>query len=339
MLGETINIMTLGGLALAVGILVDDATVTIENIERHLSAGEKLHDGILNGASQIAVPAFVSSLCICIVFVPMFLLSGVAKYLFVPLAESVVFAVMASYVLSRTLVPTLAMYLLKDEHDNEGMRSPWRCEDPSETGNQQPGEPCRAMPAQGAPGRHQPEGLRDRPRPAPDGSRRRPQEEWHAIMEIRSSPRGPGRKRRSRKLGFLGRLAGEVRGRLRAHPRGLLRQAARSRAGRPAGFSRSFSSPSASAAWCWCRSWPRTSSPPSTQGQFKLHFRAKTGTRIEETAKLCRSDRAGDPAGHSRPSDLDGILDNIGLPYSGINTSYSNSGVIGSADGDVLRCS
>ena len=117
-LGETINLMTLGGLALAVGILVDDATVTIENIERHLSSGEKLHDGILNGASQIAVPAFVSSLCICIVFVPMFLLSGVARYLFVPLAESVVFAVMASYILSRTLVPTLAMYLLKGTHDD-----------------------------------------------------------------------------------------------------------------------------------------------------------------------------------------------------------------------------
>jgi multidrug efflux pump subunit AcrB len=115
-LGETINIMTLGGLALAVGILVDDATVTIENIDNHLSQGKDLRQGILDGASQIAVPAFVSSLCICIVFVPMFLLSGVAKFLFVPLAESVVFAVMSSYVLSRTLVPTLAMYLLKDEH-------------------------------------------------------------------------------------------------------------------------------------------------------------------------------------------------------------------------------
>ena len=110
--------MTLGGLALAVGILVDDATVTIENIDNHLSKGEKLHDGILNGASQIAVPALVSSLCICIVFVPMFQLSGVARYLFIPLAEAVCFAVMASYVLSRTLVPTLAMYLLKG-HDGK----------------------------------------------------------------------------------------------------------------------------------------------------------------------------------------------------------------------------
>jgi multidrug efflux pump subunit AcrB len=112
-LGETINIMTLGGLALAVGILVDDATVTIENIERVLREGGSLYDGILKGAAQIAVPALVSTLCICIVFLPMFLLDGVARYLFVPLAEAVVFAMLASYVLSRTLVPTLAMYLLK----------------------------------------------------------------------------------------------------------------------------------------------------------------------------------------------------------------------------------
>src|ERR1700738_5138484 len=113
LLGETINIMTLGGLALAVGILVDDATVTIENIERVLRQGRSLHDGILEGAAQIAVPALVSTLCICIVFLPMFLLDGVARYLFVPLAEAVVFAMLASYVPPRTLVPTLAMYLLK----------------------------------------------------------------------------------------------------------------------------------------------------------------------------------------------------------------------------------
>ena len=117
LIGETINIMTLGGLALAVGILVDDATVTIENIERFLEEGHELHDGIFQGAAQIAVPAFVSTLCICIVFLPMFLLQGVARYLFVPLAEAVVFAMLASYFLSRTLVPTMAMYLLtaKDE--------------------------------------------------------------------------------------------------------------------------------------------------------------------------------------------------------------------------------
>jgi multidrug efflux pump subunit AcrB len=124
-LGQTINIMTLGGLALAVGILVDDATVTIENIERYLEGGDNLNSAILNGAAQIAVPALVSTLCICIVFVPMFLLNGVARYLFVPLAEAVVFAMLASYVLSRTLVPTMAMYLLKaKQHDREHSRNP-----------------------------------------------------------------------------------------------------------------------------------------------------------------------------------------------------------------------
>src|SRR5712692_2617397 len=114
-LGQTINIMTLGGLALAVGILVDDATVTIENIERQFSSGKELVQAILDGAEQIAVPALVSTLSISIVFVPMFFLTGVARYLFVPLAEAVVFALLASYFLSRTLVPTLVMYLMKKE--------------------------------------------------------------------------------------------------------------------------------------------------------------------------------------------------------------------------------
>src|SRR5271169_2573002 len=123
-LGETINIMTLGGLALAVGILVDDATVEIENINRNLAMGKETVQAILDGAQQIAVPAFVSTLCICIVFIPMFFLSGVAKYLFVPLAEAVSFAMLASYMWSRTIVPTLAMYLLSsdDEHDPEKHR-------------------------------------------------------------------------------------------------------------------------------------------------------------------------------------------------------------------------
>ena len=120
LIGETINLMTLGGLALAVGILVDDATVTIENVERHMSLGEKLEDAILKGAGEIALPAFVSTLCICIVFVPMFLLSGVARYLFVPLAEAVMFAVAASYLLSRTLVPTLIMWFERNHHKSRG---------------------------------------------------------------------------------------------------------------------------------------------------------------------------------------------------------------------------
>jgi multidrug efflux pump subunit AcrB len=124
-LGETINIMTLGGLALAVGVLVDDATVAIENINSHLEAGKDLEPAILDGAQQIAIPAFVSTICICIVFVPMFFLSGVARYLFVPMAEAVVFAMLASYVLSRTLVPTMAKYLLKPHASAEAAR--FRC--------------------------------------------------------------------------------------------------------------------------------------------------------------------------------------------------------------------
>src|SRR6202522_782137 len=125
LLGQTINIMTLGGLALAVGILVDDATVTIENIERYFEEGHPQREAILDGAAQIAIPALVSTLCICIVFLPMFFLAGVSKFLFVPLAEAVVFAMLASYILSRTLVPTLAMYLLKaKQHDRASSRNP-----------------------------------------------------------------------------------------------------------------------------------------------------------------------------------------------------------------------
>src|SRR5262249_17712817 len=118
-IGQTINIMTLGGLALAVGILVDDATVEIENIERNLAMGKEMRQAILDGAQQIAVPAFVSTLSICIVFVPMFFLSGVAKFLFVPLAEAVSFAMLASYLLSRTLIPTLVMYIMRGHEHRE----------------------------------------------------------------------------------------------------------------------------------------------------------------------------------------------------------------------------
>src|SRR6202012_5268661 len=118
--GQTLNIMTLGGLALAVGILVDDATVTIENINWHLEQGKDVRTSILDGAHQIVTPAFVSLLCICIVFVPMFMLKGIAGFLFVPMAEAVVFAMIASFVLSRTLVPTMAMYLLKPHAGGHG---------------------------------------------------------------------------------------------------------------------------------------------------------------------------------------------------------------------------
>ena len=123
MLGETLNLMTLGGLALSVGILVDQAIVTIENIERHLHMGTELNEAILVGAGEIGVPAFVSTLCICIVFVPMFFLSGVARFLFVPMAEAVVFAMVASYILSRTLVPTLVMLLMRGAHAGAAARA------------------------------------------------------------------------------------------------------------------------------------------------------------------------------------------------------------------------
>ena len=127
-LGQTINLMTLGGLALAVGILVDDATVEIENVHRQMGMGKPLQQAILDGAQEIALPAFVSTLCICIVFVPMFFLTGVGRYLFVPLAEAVVFAMLASYVLSRTLIPTLVMYFYRNfsyyEHHTQGHGEP-----------------------------------------------------------------------------------------------------------------------------------------------------------------------------------------------------------------------
>ncbi len=119
-LGETLNVMTLGGMALAVGILVDDATVEIENIHRNLHQRKRLVKAILDGAQQIAVPAFVSTLCICIVFVPVVFISGAAKYLFTPLAMSVVFSMMTSYLLSRTLVPTMVHYLLASEVEMYG---------------------------------------------------------------------------------------------------------------------------------------------------------------------------------------------------------------------------
>ncbi|MES1258918.1 MAG: efflux RND transporter permease subunit, partial [Acidobacteriota bacterium] len=255
-LGETINIMTLGGLALAVGILVDDATVTIENIERYLEEGHALNDAIFEGAAQISVPALVSTICICIVFLPMFFLSGVARYLFVPLAEAVVFAMLASYLFSRTLVPTLAMYLLRaKQHGAPKSRNPF-------------------------------------------------------AMFQRASERGFERLRIAYQL-LLTTLV----------------------------YRRFFFVPAFLAA-CLCAfllvPWLGRDFFPSTDsGQFRLHVRAKAGTRIEETARVCdlveRSIRRQIPS-----QDLESILDNIGLPYSGINTAYSNSGVIGSEDADIL---
>jgi CzcA family heavy metal efflux pump len=255
-LGQTINIMTLGGLALAVGILVDDATVTIENIERHLEEGAELRDGILHGAAQIAVPALVSTLCICIVFVPMFFLQGVAKYLFVPLAEAVIFAMLASYVLSRTLVPTIAVYLLKAKAHHAGpTRNPFA----------------------------------------------RFQQGFESRFE-------------RLRAGYHNLLTAVVARRLVFIPGFLL-----------ASLSSFLLLP-----WLGQDFFPQTDN-----GEMILHIRAKTGTRIEETARLAdlieTSIRRKIPA-----AEMDNIADNIGLPYSTINTMYSTSGLIGAADADIM---
>ncbi|MBR8208879.1 MULTISPECIES: efflux RND transporter permease subunit [Burkholderia] len=257
-LGETINIMTLGGLALAVGILVDDATVTIENIERHLHLGTNLHDAILEGAGEIAVPALVSTLCICIVFVPMFFLTGVARFLFVPLAEAVVFAMLASYVLSRTLVPTLAMLLFRPQQANTGAdHSTSRFARIHHAFN------------------HAFERLRA----------------WYIVLLSILLVR-----RRFYALCFLGFCVLST---------GLVFM-----------LGRDFF-------------------PNADSGNLRLHVRAPTGYRIEETARLAdqveRVIRATVP-----PDELGAIVDNLGLPVSGINLSYSNAGTIGTLDGELL---
>ncbi len=254
-LHETINIMTLGGLALAVGILVDDATVTIENIERYLEEGRDLRDAILQGAAQIAVPALVSTLCICIVFLPMFFLNGVARYLFVPLAEAVVFAMLASYILSRTLVPTLAAYLLRVKHASSRSRNPLALS----------------------------------------------QRSFERTFErIRTSYRGILSTFVRRRAVFIPSFLGACLAIFLLTP------------------------------WLGQDFFPNTDS-----GRFILHVRARTGTRIEETARLCdlveASIRQTIPA-----REMDTILDNIGLPFSNINYIYNTSGLIGAGDADII---
>ena len=260
-LGETINIMTLGGLALAVGILVDDATVEIENINRNIDQGKEIVQAILDGASQIAVPALVSTLAICIVFVPMFFLSGVARYLFVPLAEAVCFAMLASYLLSRTLVPTMAKYLLEARTE----------EDPNAP-VQASSNPFVRMQQQFE---HRFDALRDR---------------YHRLLE---------RCIHHRVIFAICFLAFCV---LSFALLPLLGQ---------------------------------DFFPAVDSGEFKLHMRAPTGTRIEETAALC--DRVEAVIRKQIPqSELVSLIDNIGLPYSSINLSYSNSAPIGTGDADIL---
>jgi CzcA family heavy metal efflux pump len=258
MIGETINIMTLGGLALAVGILVDDATVAIENINWHLEQGKEVEAAILDGAQQISVPALVSTLCICIVFVPMFLLTGVSRFLFVPLAEAVVFAMLASYLLSRTLVPTLSKYWLH-KHVPERM---------------------------GAAGRNLYERFQH---------------------------------------GFERRFTA-----LRAGYHELLGSALH----HSLAFTMVFMAIGATAFLLlpWLG---RDFFPSVDAGQVRLHLRAPSGTRIEQTAILC--DSVEDEIRRTIPaSDLESLIDNIGVPYSGINLSYSTSAPVGPGDADIM---
>jgi multidrug efflux pump subunit AcrB len=259
-LGETINIMTLGGLALAVGILVDDATVEIENINRNLEEGKAIEQAILDGAAQIAVPALVATISICIVFVPMFFLSGVARYLFVPLAEAVCFAMLASYILSRTVVPTMAKYLLQ-EHDDEAVERKQASRNPLirfQLGFERYFEKFRGG--------------------------------YYRILEL-----------------------------CLAHSAVFLI------------LFIVFAVVSAAVLYPYLG---QDFFPSVDSGQFKIHVRARTGTRIEDVAALC--DQIDNTIRETIPQkEIVTIIDNIGLPYSGLNTSYSNSAAIGSGDADI----
>lgn len=264
-LGETINLMTLGGLALAVGVLVDDATVTIENIHHQMEMGKGLEQSILDGAHEIALPALVSTFCICIVFVPMFFLTGVGRYLFVPLAEAVVFAMLASYVLSRTLVPTLVMWFYRNVEQ--------RRHGEAETQ---------------APGRHQ-------------NAFSRIQERFErGFTKFRDGYRAALETLLAYRLAFGGLFLALFLG-----------------------------------SWFIAPFLGQDFFPNVDAGQFRLHFRARSGTRIEESARLADRIEAVIRREVTK-EDLGGILDNIGIPNSGISLSYSNSGLIGAGDGDIL---
>jgi multidrug efflux pump subunit AcrB len=265
-MGETINLMTLGGLALAVGILVDDATVEIENVHRQMALGKPTVQAILDGAQEIALPAFVGTLSICIVFVPMFFLSGAARYLFVPLAEAVVFAMLASYILSRTLVPTLVMWFYRHaayhghlEGDQSSIKTAWL-------------RPFVAM-----------------------------------------------------QLGFEREFA-----RFKEGYRNMLGMVLHRRTAFAALF----------LGFCACSAalLPELGQdffPDVDAGQFRLHLRARSGTRIEETARLADQVEA-EIRKEIPPAEINGILDNIGIPSGGIPLTYIDSGLIGTGDADIL---
>ena len=270
LLGQTLNIMTLGGLSLAVGILVDDATVTIENINWHLEQGKRVETAIMDGAQQIVTPAFVSLLCICIVFVPMFFLPGVAGFLFVPMAEAVVFAMIASFILSRTLVPTLANYLLKS-HD----------------------------------GVHQRE-----------------------IMETHDAD--AGRKRSRNPFVQFQHGFEQIFEKIRFGYRDLLVLALENQRKFIVVFMAVIL-----VSFLLIPFLGRNFFPSVDSGQISLHIRAPLGTRIEETA--AEFDRIEQAIRQTIPPEQVGsIVDNIGLPFSGLNLAYSNTGTIGPQDGDIL---
>ncbi|MEZ2311862.1 efflux RND transporter permease subunit [Paraburkholderia sp. RCC_158] len=274
-MGETLNVMTLGGLALAVGILVDDATVTIENINWHLEQGKDVKRAILQGAEQIVTPAFVSLLCICIVFVPMLLLNGIARFLFVPMAEAVIFAMIASFVLSRTFVPMMAQYLLK----------------PHVSGGHASGELAAVMEPHG-------------------GS--------HTVA--------PSRNPLVRfQRGFERRFE-----RLRAGYRIALGLALTHRKRFVCGFMLVVGASFLLAPWLGQNFFPDIDA-----GEIAMHVRAPIGTRIENTASLF--DHVENAVRQIVPPDqLASVVDNIGLPVSGINLTYNNSGTIGPQDGDIM---
>ncbi|MGB7223912.1 MAG: efflux RND transporter permease subunit [Bradyrhizobium sp.] len=258
-IGETLNIMTLGGLALAVGILVDEATVTIENINWHLEQGKDVRPAILDGAEQIVVPAFVSLLCICIVFIPMFFLQGIPRFLFVPMAEAVIFAMIWSFILSRTLVPTMAMYLLKPHQHEHGAALPptrnplvW-----FQRGFEARFERFR-------------NGYRDL-----------------LMLALRHRP--------TFVIGFLGFIA---------------------------------------ASFVMVPYLGQNFFPSVDAGQILMHVRLQVGTRLEESANqftdIEKAIRKIIP-----PDQIETMADNIGMPISGINMTYNNTGVMGPQDGDV----
>jgi multidrug efflux pump subunit AcrB len=347
-LGQTLNIMTLGGLALAVGILVDDATVEIENIHRNLAMGKPMVRAILDGAQQIAVPAFVSTLCICIVFVPVFFLSGTAKYLFQPLAMAVIFAMLASYLLSRTVVPTMVKFLLKDHldeiehggsdgHDGSDRRekedSERHARGRSESKPPRLGieAPQIALPSSRIPillPEHV-EGFEEDDEP--DRSK-----------EKEPSPRRPAAKppRFVKARAFGGRIADWFHAiheafngafdRFRDRYTNALDWSLDHR-GVIIGIMAAFFV----ASMCLVPFLGRDFFPTVDSGQIRLHVRAPAGTRIESTEErfyqVGRVIREVIPANEVRT-----VLDNIGLPVSGINLAFSDNATISSADGEIL---